>query len=200
MLVTQPFGATGGTADSKTVWIPPSVASRLRTLGLEQPIALDDLPGKWWLIHADLAALGKVSEPGCGYAQTIASTEDIGGHYGNYWMEILGGPFEAAEDGDAVYLASQGTDVSWLGAAATVNRVSPWIARSLIARGLCEPVPLTRLSGMYWVCGLGGGCCSTAELDSRIRSSAGSVDITHGPFEHEEDAQYAFDVMWESPE
>lgn len=180
--------------------MPSPVAVRLRALGFEQPVVLDELPGKWWSIHADLAALGRASEPGCGCAQTMASTEAINGHYGAYWMEILGGPFDAAEEGDAVYLASQAADVAWLGAGATVKQISPWIAKCLSDRGLREPVPLTRLAGLFWVCGLGGGWCPTAELDARIRSNPRAVNITHGPFEREEDAQYAFDVMWESPE
>lgn len=176
------------------------MAARLRTLGFEQPVVLEKLPGKWWSIQADLAALGRTSEPGCGYARTVASTEAINGHFGAYWLEILGGPFETAEDGDAVYLASQSTDVAWLGAGVTVKRISPLVAAALTHRGLPEPVPLTRLDGAFWVCGLSDGWCSTAELDARIRRDPDAVNITHGPFDREEDAQYAFDVMWESPE
>ena len=80
------------------------------------------------------------------------------------------------------------------------GRVPSWISRRLIERGLDEPVPLRKLAGKYWVCGLGGGSCSTAELEDRLRRDPASVNITHGPFDREEDAQYAFDLMWESPE
>lgn len=77
--------------------MPPAVAARLRALGFEQPVVLERLPGKWWLIHADLAALGSASEPGCGYTRTVASTEAINGHFGAHWVEILDGPFDSKE-------------------------------------------------------------------------------------------------------
>lgn len=198
--MVRPPGVEQGRAEPLIVWMTSAVAARLRALGFEQPVVLGSLPGKWWSIHADLAALDVTREPGCGFAQTMASSEAIAGHFALYWREILAGPFDAAEDGQAVYLAAPDTNVAWLGERALVQAISPWISKSLNKRGFNEPVPLTKLAGLYWVCGLGGGWCTTAELEARIRRHPGAVNITHGPFDSEEDAQYAFDVMWESPE
>jgi hypothetical protein len=85
-------------------------------------------------------------------------------------------------------------------AATTRWQLACWISRALSARGFTDPVALDRLAGMYWVCGMAGGCCSTAELDARIRGTSKSIEIADGPFERLEDAEYAFDRMWESPE
>ena len=200
LLMTRPPDVALEYAEPLIVWMSSPVAVRLRALGFEQPVQLDALPGKWWSIRADLAALGFVSEPGCGFARTTASTEAIAGHFCLYWRDIQAGPFDCAEDSGAVYLAAPDAEVAWLGDGATVVRVPSWISRRLIERGLDEPVPLRKLAGKYWVCGLGGGSCSTAELEDRLRRDPASVNITHGPFDREEDAQYAFDLMWESPE
>ena len=88
------------------MWMSRPVAARLRAMGFEQPVELDALPGKWWSIAVDLAALGKASEPGCGFAQTLASTESIAGYYYMYWREILDGPFDCAEDAEVVGASS----------------------------------------------------------------------------------------------
>lgn len=200
VLMTRPPGVEQGRAEPLIVWMTAAVAARLRALGFEQPVELDALPGQWWSILADLAALGTVSEPGCGFGRTMASTESIASHYGLYWLEIVAGPFSSEADSEAVFLAGQGVDVAWLGSGVTVVRVSLEVSRRLSESRMTEPVRLTALPGKYWVCGMGGGWCSTAELDARIRSNPGTVDITHGPFDHEEDAQHAFDALWESPE
>jgi hypothetical protein len=200
VLMTRPPGVEQGRAEPLIVWMSSGVAARLRALGLEQPVELGALPGKWWSILADLAALGTVSEPGCGFGQTMASTESIVSHYTMYWGEIVAGPFDRAEDAEAVYLAGQGVDVAWLGSGVTVARVSPSVSRRMSECGFAEPVRLSRLAGKYWACGMGGGWCSTAELEDRIRRVPASVNITHGPFDREVDAQYSFDRIWEPPE
>jgi len=97
LLMTRPGGVARGYSEPLIVWMPSTVAARLRALGFEQPVVLDKLPGRWWSIHADLAALGRASEPGCGYTRTVAPTEAINGHFGAYWEEILDGPFDSEE-------------------------------------------------------------------------------------------------------
>jgi hypothetical protein len=186
--------------EATIVWMSNPVAAHLRTLGFSQRVPLDALPNKWWSIAVDVAALESNIEPGCGYRRTVASSEAIGAHHAMYWCEIAGGPFDRAEDADDLYLASPELDVDWLGSGATVVRISPWISNRLSARGAPEPVHLKTLAGMYWVCGLAGGVCSTEELAGRLRRNQGSTRITHGPYEDEADAHCAFDVMWESPE
>ncbi len=200
VLMAPPDGVPQGRAEPLIVWMAAAVGARLRALGYEQPVELDALAGRWWSIRADLAALGSTSEPGCGYGQTMATTESIAQHFSLYWLEIIAGPFERGDDHSAVYLASRDLDVAWLGQDATVIKVAPWISGSLRDRGIEEPAQLASLAGKYWVCGKGGGFCSTAELEQRLRRDPAAVSITHGPFDREEEAQYAFDVMWESPD
>jgi hypothetical protein len=97
LLMTRPRSVEQGRSERLIVWMPAAVAARLRALGFEQPVVLDRLPGMWWSIHADLAALDRASEPGCGYAKAVASTEAISGHFSAYWMEMLDGPFDNEE-------------------------------------------------------------------------------------------------------
>jgi hypothetical protein len=99
--MTRPPGVEQGYAEPLIIWMSRPVAARLRALGFEQPVMLDALPGKWWSIPVDLAALGRTSEPGCGFAKTMATTEAIAGCCSTYWREIAAGPFDCAEDGEA---------------------------------------------------------------------------------------------------
>lgn len=108
VLMTRPPGIEQGHSERLVIWMSRPVAARLRALGFEQPVELDALPGKWWALWADLAALGKVSEPGCGFALTVATTEEIAAHYWMYWREIEAGPFDSAEEGEAFAVLAQG--------------------------------------------------------------------------------------------
>lgn len=198
--MTRPPGVEQGRAEPLIIWMGQPVASRLRALGYEQPVELELLPGHWWSIRADLAALGSSVEPGSGFGQTAASSEAIAGHFSRYWLDVVAGPFGRPEDREAVYLASREADIGWLGEQAIVVKIEPWLSRHLRELGHHEPVLLSSLADKYWVCGMGGGCCSTAELESLARQNPRSVRISHGPFDREEDAHYAFDVLWESPE
>lgn len=200
VLMTVPPGIEEGRSEEVIVWMSRPVAARLLALGFEQPVELDSLPGRWWSVLVDLHTLDRAGEPGCGYARAVESTETVAAYFSMGWLRIDAGPFDDANDAEAVYLAAAGTDTAWLGPDAKVLRVAPWISSALSARGFTDPVALNRLAGLYWVCGMSGGCCSTAELDVSIRDSRAAVDITHGPFERLEEAEYAFDRMWESPE
>lgn len=176
-------------------------ASARRRAGVRRTVdRMDEFPGGGAAASPGFRATRAVGRaPGCGFTRTTATTEAIACHFCLYWLDIQAGPFDCAEECEAVYLAAPDAEVAWLGDGATVVRVSRWISRGLIERGFGEPVPLTRLAGMYWVCGF-GGWCATAELEDRLRRDPASVNITHGPFDREEDAQYAYDLLWESPE
>lgn len=100
VLMTLPLGIKQGRSEEFIVWMSRPVAARLRALGFEQPVMLDALPGRWWGILVDLAALGRTSEPGCGFAKTMASTEAIAGCYSAYWCQIAAGPFDSADEGE----------------------------------------------------------------------------------------------------
>ncbi len=144
VLMTRPPGVEQGRAEPLIVWMSAAVAARLRALGFEQPVELDALPGQWWSILADLAALGTVSEPSCGFGPTMACTEAIASHYCLYWLEIVAGPFERADDSQAVFLAAPEVNVAWLGKGVTVVRIAPWISRLDHA----HPVGLQRSIGL----------------------------------------------------
>ncbi|MBN8491069.1 MAG: hypothetical protein J0M00_06530 [Burkholderiales bacterium] len=200
VLVAKSFGSKEVRHAPRVVEMSEPVVRRLALLGHAQPVLLSALPGKWWSINVDLAALDEANEPGCGYRCIDATSEAIGANHALYWCEIVAGPFDQEADATATYLASIEFDAAWLGPRAAVGRVEPWVCKQLQARGLTEPYPLTAVADAYWVCGMGGGVCATQELAKRVRRFPGEAGVTHGPFDNEDDAHYAFDVMWESPE
>jgi hypothetical protein len=71
----------------------PAVAATLAAAGLAEPVSLRHLDGKWWRVNVDLAALGLVSEPGCGMTEVVASSDDLRGKYNGYYRQITAGPF-----------------------------------------------------------------------------------------------------------
>ncbi len=175
-----------------------AVARRLHSIGFTAPIAIDALPGKWWTLNVDLAALDEAWETGCATQQVDATTEQIESHYVLYYCEVVAGPFNQPDAVEATYLASADCDREWLGNRASALTIPFLVARRLATQGLVEPVVLSALAGKYWVCGMSGGVCSTDELVARIGNYGHR--ITDGPFNLKEDADYAFDVLWESPE
>jgi hypothetical protein len=74
------------------------VAATLAAAGLHEPVSLRQLDGKWWRVNVDLAALGLVSEPGCGMTEVVASSDDLRGQYNGYYRQITAGPFASAEE------------------------------------------------------------------------------------------------------
>lgn len=71
----------------------PDVAATLAAAGLHEPVSLRHMDGKWWRVNVDLAALGLVSEPGCGMTEVVASSDDLRGQYSGYYRQITAGPF-----------------------------------------------------------------------------------------------------------
>jgi hypothetical protein len=139
VLMTLPPGIEGGRSEEVIVWMSRPVAARLLKLGFEQPVELDSLPGRWWSILVDLYTLDEVSEPGCGFRRAVANTETVAAYFGMGWLRIDAGPFDSANEAEAVYLAAAGTDTAWLGPDAKVVRVAPWISRKLSERGFPTP-------------------------------------------------------------
>ena len=112
VLMTRNLGASRGSVEPTVVWMSDPVAAHLRTLGFNQPVPLDELSNKWWSIAVDVAAMASDREPGCGYCRTVTSSEAIGAHHAMFWCEIEGGPFDSADDAQALYLVSSELDVS----------------------------------------------------------------------------------------
>jgi hypothetical protein len=74
------------------------VAATLAAVGLHEPVSLRQVDGKWWRVNVDLAALGLVSEPGCGMTEVVASSDDLRGQYDGYYRQLIAGPFANAEE------------------------------------------------------------------------------------------------------
>lgn len=86
-----------GTAICK---MSPTVATALAAAGLHEPVSIRRLPGKWWRLYVDLAALGLVAEPGCGMTEVVASSEELHHRFIGYYKEIIAGPFDSEEEAD----------------------------------------------------------------------------------------------------
>ena len=76
----------------------PDLAATLAAAGLHEPVSLRHLPGSWWRANVDLAALGLVSEPGCGMTEVVNSSDELCGQYEGYYRQITAGPFATAEE------------------------------------------------------------------------------------------------------
>lgn len=74
------------------------LAASLAAVGLHEPVSLRHLPGSWWRANVDLAALGLVSEPGCGMTEVVTSSDELCGQYEGYYRQITAGPFATAEE------------------------------------------------------------------------------------------------------
>lgn len=179
-------------------FMTPSVARRLAHLGFTQPVPLRDLSGKWWRASVDVASLDSGIEPGSASRQVTITSEEIGAGYALHFCELTAGPLDSADGFEASYLATDACDVSWLGSSAKVIRIPGWIASRLAEQGFSEPVATRALAGFYWVCGMGGGVRSTQELEAVNAAENPFASVSNGPYKTKEEAQYAFDVLWES--
>lgn len=153
-----------------------NVVRNLVEIGLHEPVSLRMLPGRWWKAHVDAAELGEVSEYGCGYATLFLSSEDLA----RIGIEVVDGPF------------------------------APW-ATPDVSRAILKQNP-----GKYWDATISNrpllpvidGADSFAGYDNGYTSEdllaaldAGKcVTVYSGPFDTADDAHYALDLRWESPE
>lgn len=177
-----------------------TVASRLAAMGFEQPVDLDLLPEKWWVLKVDAAVMDDRLECGGAMVTVEATTSAIVHRFDGYFCEVVGGPFETQADMNGCVWVEAGYDRHPLGAKALPCVIPGWIVKRLAAQGLVTPLPFSKLADAYWVCGMGVGVVSTHELEEQMRSELGmSHGITDGPFRSHAEATYAFDVLWESP-
>jgi hypothetical protein len=76
----------------------PEVIRNLAALGLQEPVSLNGLRGKWWLAHVDRAFDDPRMDTGCAMVKKVATTEDLLYLYGGYYCEVNAGPFDRKED------------------------------------------------------------------------------------------------------
>lgn len=72
----------------------PHVFKRLAEQGLQEPVSLTMLPGKWWKAHVDASADDSALESGGAYIRVVATTEMLVHHYAASFCEVVGGPFD----------------------------------------------------------------------------------------------------------
>ena len=180
--------------------ISAEVAAKLDVLGLHEPISLRQLPGKWWIANVDMASVNPVIEAGGGMATVIASSEALASEYAGNYCAVVGGPFNSREEVDGGFFVTNQFDSKMVGDRAQLCLIPNWMVRRLAEKGLVEPIPFSAMSEKWWVCGTGGGVYRTADIESALCSGKFFPRITDGPFDTKEQADYAFDLLWESPE
>lgn len=178
----------------------PAVVQTLASMGLHEPISLRNLPNKWWVANVDIASVNSGFESGGGTVRVTASTEDIVHRYSHYYCEVIDGPFNHPDEINGCYFVTYRFDPQRLGDQARLCILPSWLVSRLAQRGLDEPIPFLAMSGKFWVCGMGGGVCSTEEMEDLMRTGRYRHYVTDGPFDSRGDADYAYDVLWESPE
>lgn len=196
-LVTRFAKRSDTPATTSQIKMSAKVFNTLGIKGLQEPVSLRLLPSLWWVAQVDVSGDNPSFEAGGATTEVVATTEKLIHHYSFAYCEVTQGPFGSRDEVDGFCFASDTFDGRALGERARVIVVPPWSERRLAEQGLTEPIPLSALLGKWWVCGLGGGVCVTEDLAS---ATDGMLRISDGPFEAKEDADYAFDVMWESPE
>ena len=186
----------GGTLICK---MTPQVATALAAIGLHEPVSVRSLPGKWWLANVDMAAVNSNCEPGGGATQLVVSSEELRCRYGAYYCEVVAGPFDSrGESYPCFFVIEQSRN--YRDPNALYCELPGWMASRLHKMGLKTQMPFAALAGKYWLYGISGGPCTTEEIESEMRSKKFNDRITDGPFDSKSDADYAFDVRWESPE
>lgn len=153
-----------------------NVVRNMAELGLHEPVSLRMLPGCWWKAHVDAAEVGELREYGCAYVTLLLSSEDLA----RIGSEVVDGPF------------------------------APW-ATPDVSRAILKQNP-----GKYWDATISNrpllpvidGADPYAGYDNGYTSEdllaaldAGKcVTVYSGPFETADEAHYALDLRWESPE
>ena len=175
----------------------PAVVEALAHMGLHEPVSLKTLPDRWWVAQADASTDNPNLEAGGCTVEVIADTEMLTQHYSTAYCEVTRGPYGSRDEIDGCCFATEEFDHRRLGKNASVILIPDWCAKRLADQGKSEPIPVSALSGKWWVCGMGGGVVQTENL--AMQPNMGHP-ISDGPFESMNDAAYAFAVLWESPE
>jgi hypothetical protein len=186
----------GGTLICK---MTTQVATALAAIGLHEPVSVRSLPGKWWLANVDMAAVNSNCEPGGGATQLVVSSEELRCRYGAYYCEVVAGPFNSNEESYPCFFVIEQSR-NYRDPNALYCELPSWMESRLQKKGLKFPIPFAALAGKYWVCGMSGGVSSTENIQKEMRSEEIKFHITDGPFDSQDDADYAYDVLWESPE
>lgn len=177
----------------------PDVVRNLAAAGLHEPVSLHGLVGKWWLSHVDAAYENPRMETGCAMITVIASTDELLRRYSDHYCEVLAGPFDRPEDSIECFFIEENSR-SYRDPNARYCGLPSWSMSRLEKSGRRAPIPFSALAGKYWVCGMSGGVWKTEDIEHALQSGSFGFHITDGPFDSQDDADYAFDVMWESPE
>lgn len=153
-----------------------AVARGLAERGSHEPVSLKTLPGCWWLVNVDAVEIGDVGEYGCAYVKRVLSSEQLA----NMGFEVVGGPFADWENVDvAEAILKQNSGKFW------DARISN---RSLLATP--EPNnPTSAYDDAY-----------TSETLLAALKDGKVITVFSGPFNTADDAHYALDLRWESPE
>ena len=175
----------------------PAVVEALANIGLHEPVSLKSLPDRWWVAQADASTDNPNFEAGGSTVEVITDTEMLTHRYSTAYCEVTRGPYGSRDEIDGCCFATEEFDHRRLGKNASVILIPDWCAKRLADQGKSEPIPVSALSGKWWVCGMGGGVVQTENL--AMQPNMGHP-ISDGPFESMNDAAYAFAVLWESPE
>jgi hypothetical protein len=173
------------------------VVNALEIKGLHEPVSLKLLPDLWWVAQVDASMENPNFEAGGATTEVIATTEMLVWRYSSAYCEVTQGPYFSRDEIDGTFFVTETFDRRRLGDRVRLIAIPPGCSRQLAKQGWTEPIPFSALQGKWWVCGLSGGVRKSEELGS----AAGSMrEITDGPFATKDDADYALDVLWESPE
>lgn len=196
-LVTSFAERTDVPAGTLLVKMSCKVVDALRAIGLFEPVSLSLLPGQWWVASVDASVDNPNFEAGGCTTVVIATSEVLSRRYSSAYCEVTRGPFGNRDEIDGYCFVTETFDRRRLGEKAQVLVIPCWSAKRLTDMGMSEPFPLPALLDKWWVCGMGGGVVSTEQLAVRpgLRHH-----ISDGPFDSKNDADYAFDVLWEAPE
>lgn len=154
----------------------PNVVAALAAKGLIEPISLTRLPKLWWKVHIDAAEAGEFREYGCFYVTQYMSSERLA----KTGFEVVDGPFEPW------------ANVEVAGAILGENPGKYWDAR-ISNRPL---LPLSDGSEPY--AGSDNSYTSTELLEAL--NNGQTITVFSGPYASKDDAAYALDLRWESPE
>lgn len=183
-------------ANTSLIKMSQEVENNLKAIGLNEPVSLRLLQDKWWIADADASVDNPNLESGGCVTSVIGTTEALARRYSAVYCEFTNGPYGSRDEIDGVCLATESFDRSKLNSHATLISIPGFSARRLEEQGIHEPFPSSVLEDKWWICGMGGGVCSTRDLLDMVHSGR---QVTDGPFDSKSQAECQLDCAWESP-
>jgi hypothetical protein len=183
-------------ASTSLIKMSQEVENNLKAIGLNEPVSLRQVQDKWWIANVDASVDNPNLESGGCMTRVIGTTEELARRYWAVYCEFTNGPYGSRDEIDGVCLVTKSFDRSKESSQATLISIPGFSARRLEEHGINEPFPLSLLENKWWICGLGGGVCSTRDLVEMVHSGR---EVTDGPFDSKAQAEYQFDCLWESP-